>query len=140
MKARKRPTTEKAAWRRRTLTREKSQRRQLRAALDAGRDQQAATAEILRLVSTSPGDAQPVFDAIARHAVRLCASRGALVVRYDGALLHLAAQHNVAPEALGWMESYYPVAPDPNTLVGRAVLGGGVVHVPDLRATTEFQP
>ena len=62
--------------------------------------QQAATAEILRVISGSPADAQPVFDAIALHAFRLCDADGVAVARYDGALLHLAAHHNINREAV----------------------------------------
>src|SRR5262245_21372559 len=54
-------------------------------------EQQTATAEILKIISSSPADAQPVFDAIAVNALRLCDAEGVVVVRYDGALLHVAA-------------------------------------------------
>src|SRR5919108_607732 len=59
--------------------------------------QQAATSEILRVISESPTDAQPVFDAIVRSASRLCGGEHAIVTRYDGELLHLEAQHNPRP-------------------------------------------
>ena len=49
-------------------------------ALETAREQQAATAEILRLIASSPDDTRPVFDAIARHTVRLCGGQTALVV------------------------------------------------------------
>ncbi|HUG37982.1 MAG TPA: GAF domain-containing protein, partial [Candidatus Limnocylindrales bacterium] len=151
-KAEKSPLAEDNARLRRTLAREKGRRRQLEeklsvgdarqeetaAALDAGREQQAATAEILRLISTSPSDAQPVFDAIARNAARLCGGLGAVVLRFDGTLLHLAAFHNVTPESVGRWESRYPEVPGRNTPVGRAALDGAVVHVPDLQTAVEF--
>src|SRR5262249_6913728 len=57
-------------------------------------EQQTATSEILRVISSSPTDAQPVFEAIVRSASRLCGGEYAIVTRYDGGLLHLAAQHN----------------------------------------------
>jgi GAF domain-containing protein len=100
--------------------------------------QQAATAEILRLISASPADVQPVFDAIAANAVRLCDATGAAVVRYDGALLHLAASHNIQPEAVDRLKRQYPRAPDPRLPMSRAVVDGVVVHVPDLQAAEEF--
>jgi hypothetical protein len=59
----------------------------------------AATGEILRLISSSPADVQPVFDAIARHAVALCGGVGGIVVRYDGTVMRLAAHHNVSAES-----------------------------------------
>jgi GAF domain-containing protein len=101
-------------------------------------EQQTATAEILRIIGSSPADAQPVFDAIAVNAVRLCDAKGAVVVRYDGALLHVAAHHNVNPEGVERFERQFPRAPDRHFLMGRAVLDGTVVHVPDLQAAEEF--
>jgi two-component system, NtrC family, sensor kinase len=101
-------------------------------------EQQTATSEILRVISGSPADAQPVFNAIAVNAIRLCDARSAVVVRYDGALLHVAAHHNVNPEALDLLERQFPLAPSRNLPMGRAVLDSAVVHVPDLQAAVEF--
>src|SRR5213594_2854695 len=58
--------------------------------LAAAREQQAATSEILRVISSSPADVQPVFDTIVRSAVRLCDGVFGAVFRFDGDLLHLA--------------------------------------------------
>src|SRR5262245_23312305 len=58
-------------------------------------EQQSATAEILRIIGSSPADAQPVFDAIAVTALRLCDAESVVVMRYDGMLLRVAALHNV---------------------------------------------
>jgi two-component system, NtrC family, sensor kinase len=101
-------------------------------------EQQAATAEILRVISSSPADAQPVFDAIAVNALRLCDAEGVVVARYDGALLHVAAHHNVHRETIDRLESQYPQALNRHVPLGRAVLDGAVVHVPDLQAAVEF--
>jgi len=103
-----------------------------------GLEQQTATAEILRVISNSPADAQPVFDAIAVNALRLCDAEGVVVARYDGALLHVAAHHNVNRETVDRLERQYPHAPDRHVPLGRAVLDGAVVHVPDLQAAVEF--
>jgi hypothetical protein len=54
-------------------------------------EQQTATSDILRVISGSPTDVQPIFDAIVRSASQLCGSEYAIVTRYDGELLHLAA-------------------------------------------------
>ena len=101
-------------------------------------EQQAATAEILRVISSSPADAQPVFDAIAVNALRLCDAEGVVVARYDGALLHVAAHHNAHRETIDRLESQYPQALNRHVPLGRAVLDGAVVHVPDLQAAVEF--
>src|SRR5215470_1297097 len=101
-------------------------------------EQQAATAEILGIISNSPTDAQPVFDAIAVNALRLCDARGAVVMRYDGALLHLVAHHNLNPEAAERTKQRYPVIADRRLPIGRAVLDAAVVQVMDLQTTVEF--
>ena len=102
------------------------------------REQQAAAGEILGLIASSPDDAQRVFDAIAVNALRLCDAKGAVVVRYDGALLHVAAHHNVNPEAVERLKREYPRTPDHHQPIGRAILDGVVVHVPDFEAAVEF--
>src|SRR5499426_2585938 len=101
-------------------------------------EQQAATAEILRVISASPADAAPVFDAIAVTALRLCDAESVVVMRYDGTLLRMAALHNVKREAVDRIERQYPRAPSRDLPSGRAILDGVVVHVPDLQAAVEF--
>jgi hypothetical protein len=121
---------------RQSLQTERRERQRLQAELEQchtwlaeALEQQTATSEILRVISQSPTDVQPVFDAIAVNALRLCDAQGAVVVRYDGALLHVAAHHNVNSEAVDRLERQYPVAPDRDHPLGEAVLDGAVVHV-----------
>src|SRR5262249_50625948 len=66
--------------------------------LNEAREQQIATAEILRVIRASPNDVQPVFETIVRNAVSLCGSLYANVFRFDGELLHFVA-FNVGPSA-----------------------------------------
>ena len=61
-------------------------------------EQQTATAEILGVIASSPTDVQPVFDTIVRSAVRLCGGLHGVVDRFDGELIHLAAQYNYTPK------------------------------------------
>jgi two-component system NtrC family sensor kinase len=74
----------------------------------------------------------------ALNGLRLCDAKGAVVVRYDGELLHLVAHHNVNPEAVDRLKRQFPLAPDHHLPIGRAVLDGAVVHVPDLQAAVEI--
>ena len=101
-------------------------------------EQQTATAEILRVISQSPTDVQPVFDAIARNSVTLCGGIGAVVLRFDGELLHLAGHHNASVEGVERLERAYLRRPARDYPPGRAFLDRSVVHVPDLQAATEF--
>jgi signal transduction histidine kinase/putative methionine-R-sulfoxide reductase with GAF domain len=101
-------------------------------------EQQTATAEILRVISSSPTDVQPVFDAIARRVVALCDGRNAIVLRFDGEMLHLASHHGVSPEGLERNQRAFPRRPWRDSPTGRAFLDRSVVHVPDRQAATEF--
>ncbi|HEU4921691.1 MAG TPA: GAF domain-containing protein, partial [Burkholderiales bacterium] len=93
-------------------------------------EQQTATAEILRVMSSSPSDVQPVFDAVARKTSELCNGDYAIVVRFDGELIHLAAEHNARPGSSAPTAQQYPRRPGRDTPSARAVLERAVVHVP----------
>src|SRR5262249_20239615 len=97
--------------------------------LAEARQQQAATSEILRVISNSPTDVQPVFDAIVKIAPRLCGANYCVLYRFDGELLHLVAHHNVTGEILDLLRRLYPMRPSRQHAAGRALMragGGGV--------------
>ena len=79
---------------------------------DEAREQQAATAEILRVIRASPSDVQPVFETIVRNAVSLCGGLFANVFRFDGELLHFVASHNVGPSFVDMMREKFPMRPE----------------------------
>ncbi len=74
-------------------------------------EQQTATSEILRVISSSPTDVQPVFDTIAQSAARLCKAQFCHVFRFDGELMHFAASHGLPPEGVEVMRSAGPRRP-----------------------------
>ena len=95
-------------------------------------EQQTATGEILSVISSSPTDTQPVFDAIVRSSVKLCDGLfGAVYLLRDG-LVHLVAHHNFSPEALEAAGETFPAPPTPAIGAGRALLTQAVVHIPDV--------
>jgi signal transduction histidine kinase len=101
-------------------------------------EHQTATSAVLNVITRSPTDAQPVFDAIVQSAARLCEAMFSLVFLYDGDLLTLAATHNFTPDVLKKLFQTYPKRPDRLVLAGRAVLDGRIAHVPDLLADPEY--
>jgi GAF domain-containing protein/CheY-like chemotaxis protein/anti-sigma regulatory factor (Ser/Thr protein kinase) len=101
-------------------------------------EQQTATADILKVIASSPSDVQPVFDAILENACRLGDSSLAAVFRYDGALLHVVATRNWPAEALALVASRFPMPPDPRMTSGRAVLTGEVVRQEDTLADASY--
>src|SRR5262249_10585977 len=84
-----------------------------------------------------PDDAQPVFDAIAHHALRLCDGFSVLVVRYDGEWMHLVAHENVASDRVGRIVERFPRRPDRTSPLGQAVLDRIIAHEPDVQATRQ---
>jgi signal transduction histidine kinase/DNA-binding NarL/FixJ family response regulator len=109
----------------------------LRPALGEALEQQAATAEILRVIASSPADLQPVLDAVVRSAARLCETSDAAIFRDEGDTLRIVAHDGVIP----------PVAPVGSlvprrrgSVTGRVVLEGLAVHVPDLQAAADEFP
>ena len=80
---------------------------QCNGALAAAREQQAATAEILQVISESPTDVQPVFDAIVNSGVRLFPGAMITVARLDGETVRAAAvAHEDAAMVSGWRERF----------------------------------
>ena len=101
-------------------------------------EQQTATSDILRVISQSPTNAQPVFDAIVKAAMRLCHSPSVNVFTYDGQLIHLCALVNVNPDYHAAIRSFFPRPPGGETVVGRVVLTCGVVIIPDVLEDREY--
>ena len=106
--------------------------------LAESQDQQTATSEILRVISSSPTDVQPVFDTIVRSGVKLCGGVIGAVLTFDGELIHSVALHNYTPEALAAVQRMYPMRPSRQQLSGRVILSRTVVHVPDVLSDPEY--
>ena len=95
-------------------------------------EQQTATSEILRAISASPTDTQPIFDTIAQWAGRVCNGSYCVVFRVDGALIHLVAHYGLSAESLQEFRRVYPVPLTADTLTALSIREGAVVHRPDL--------
>jgi signal transduction histidine kinase len=95
-------------------------------------EQQAATSEILRVISSSPTDVQPVFDAIAENAARLVQAWSVTVLRWDGKLIHLVAEMGGLPGSGQVLRDESPWLPNTTSGTGRCIATGSVIHVPDV--------
>jgi two-component system, NtrC family, sensor kinase len=100
-------------------------------------EQQTATAEILRVISSSPADLQPTFDAIAAAARTLTDATIGSVVTFDGRLMHVAALAGFTPDEIERIQELFPLPADQGTATGRAILTQQVAHVEDLAADPE---
>jgi GAF domain-containing protein len=101
-------------------------------------EQQTATSEVLRVVSSSPADLQPVFEAMLDNAARICDVTTGAICRWDGsALHHIAFLRSVNPKFAELLRRT-PIHPNPKTNVGRMLVTKQVVHVPDLAAQPAY--
>ena len=99
--------------------------------------QQSATSEVLRAISSYPGDPQPVFQAMLKNAVRLCDAEFGNIYHWDGDTLHLVATQN-APPAFAEARRLSAVCPSPKIPTGHMIANRRVVHIADLRAEKAY--
>jgi len=94
-------------------------------------EQQTATSEVLRLISSSPGELAPVFQTMLEHAVGICEAKFGMLYLYDGDAFH-AVSHCNAPPAFVEDRKRGPIHPDPRTAFGRVRQTRQVVQIADI--------
>jgi signal transduction histidine kinase len=99
--------------------------------------QQTATADVLKVISRSTFELQPIFDTLVENAVRLCEAERAFLFLFDGKLLRSAATYNVSPELREFVDNN-PIAPGRHSISARAALERRTVHVPDIQGDPEY--
>jgi two-component system, NtrC family, sensor kinase len=112
----------------------------LRQAMTETLEQQRATAGILRVISSSPTDLQPVFNAIVESATRLCGASVGYLFQFDGEFLYLVARQNSTPDYDEILRRVYPMRPSRGQVSGRAILSRTVVQIPDVLTDPEYLP
>jgi signal transduction histidine kinase len=101
-------------------------------------EQQAATADVLKVISRSEFELQSVLENLVENAVRLCGADRGLIYRQDGQVFRIAASYGHPAEFLE-LAKRYPINKDRSSATGRAILERGVVHIHDVLADPEYQ-
>jgi hypothetical protein len=91
-----------------------------RKALAEALEQQTATSEVLKVISVSPGELEPVFDAILENATRICEAKFGTLYLYDGDVFRPAAFHNAPPAFVEARRRQAGIRPPPDSALGRA--------------------
>ncbi len=102
-------------------------------------ERQTATAEILKVIASSPADVQPVFDAVADRARLLCGAEVSSVTRFDGEWLHMVSYRGASAEAEAEMRAAFPVKPGHGSVNARAIVTAAPAQVPDIRLDPNYQ-
>ena len=97
-------------------------------------EQQTATAEVLRVISESPTDVEPVLDAVAQRALKLCDAAQSVIALVEGGDIRFVAGHGSTATAVGEL-----IPLDRGLVIGRAIVDRAVVHIDDLAAEREAE-
>jgi len=107
--------------------------------LDDYRRAQAATSEILRVISIAATDPQPVFDLIAESATKLCGGEVCTVTRFDGELVHLDSIFGSNSAGVEALRRAFPMQPSDAGGAARAIHQCAVVQIPDVRVDPYYK-
>jgi GAF domain-containing protein len=93
--------------------------------------QQTATSQVLQVISSSPGDLEPVFEAILENATRICEAKFGILYSYDGSFFHNAATRNAPQSLVEFHRQRGPFQPPAGTSLDRLLKTNDVVHLVD---------
>jgi GAF domain-containing protein len=101
-------------------------------------EQQTATSEVLQVISSSPGDLEPVFAAILNNAVRICAALNATLWSFENGRFHFLARYSDMPGSVSDPSVSDPIQPGPNSGLGRVRSTKQIVHITDYAAEPAY--
>jgi signal transduction protein with GAF and PtsI domain len=107
--------------------------------LDDYRRAQAATSEILRVISIAATDPKPVFDLIAESATKLCGAEACTVTRFDGEWVHLEAIFGSNAAGIEILRRTFPLRPSDGAGAARAIRECAIIQIPDVRADPHYK-
>jgi signal transduction histidine kinase len=101
-------------------------------------EQQTATSQVLDVISSSPGELEPVFQAMLENAVRICNAKFGVLYLYGGGKFRSAALANPSPEFEAFLKERGEFVPDPRTALGRIVETRQTVHIVDVKTEPAY--
>jgi GAF domain-containing protein len=103
-------------------------------------EQKTATSQVLEVISSSPTQVQPVFEAMVARAAQLCEAHFSAVARFEDGLLHLVALNNLSSEEMEAFHSLFPRLPTRTFVMGRAFVDREPVQFEDVLAEFDYDP
>ena len=91
-------------------------------------EQQTATSEVLKVISSSPGELEPVFQAMLENATRICEAKFGMLLRFDGEAFRLAAEIGTPPELGEYLRQRGPFQPVPGSHLAASCRRSGHSH------------
>jgi GAF domain-containing protein len=101
-------------------------------------EQQTATSEVLRVISSSPGELEPVFQTMLENATRICEAKFGTLYLRDADSFRVAAMHNTPPAYAEARQREPMVRPPPDSILGRVSASKQVVHIDDVREVQSY--
>jgi signal transduction histidine kinase len=101
-------------------------------------EQQTATSEVLRVISSSPGELEPVFQSMLENATRICDAQFGNLYLCEGDAFRVVAMHGAAPAYAEVRKQNPLVRPPPDSALGRVALTKQLAHITDIKTTRSY--
>ena len=112
--------------------------RELEKKLAEALEQQTATSEVLRVISSSPGELEPVFQSMLENATRICDAQFGNLYLCEGDAFRVVAMHGAAPAYAEVRKQNPVVRPPPDSALGRVALTKQLAHITDIKTTRSY--